>query len=218
MHATYPTKYRDKNGEETTSISNDGKTLSMIVRGVEFRGSDFDSLEPVIADAGSHLPSLTLEHGELCSCVIDTAIPIPVVDGSHVLEGSLFVHLELGEPKPGGGIERGVLALELRVQDRAFVSAGTSGWFEDDLLDIQRQMPDDAYVKACINCAFSDYSPYGHGLFGGLACFRDNKQGYLSVKSKRDLFAIWDTMTEFVQETYLCPEFSRRKPGTGYRG
>jgi hypothetical protein len=85
MHATYPTKYRDKNGAETTSISNDGKTLSMIVRGVAFRGSDFDYLEPVIADAGSQLSLFTLEHGELCSCVIDIAIPIPVIDGNRVL-------------------------------------------------------------------------------------------------------------------------------------
>ncbi len=58
----------------------------------------------------------------------------------------------------------------------------------------------------------------GHGLFDGLACFRDNKQGYLSVQTKRDLFGIWGTMTEFVQETFRCPEFERRAPGTGYRG
>jgi hypothetical protein len=31
-----------------------------------------------------------------------------------------------------------------------------------------------------------------------------------------NLFA--DTMTEFVQETCLCPEFEKRAPGTGYRG
>jgi hypothetical protein len=74
------------------------------------------------------------------------------------------------------------------------------------------------YLKACINCAFSDYSPCGHGLFGGLACFRDNKQAYLSVQTKRDLFEIWSTMTEFVQETFLCSEFERRAPGAGYRG
>ena len=73
-------------------------------------------------------------------------------------------------------------------------------------------------MKACINCAFSDYSPVGHGLFGGLACFRGNKAGYRGVTSKGGLFKIWDTMTEFVQETYLCPEFEKRAPGTGYRG
>jgi hypothetical protein len=79
-------------------------------------------------------------------------------------------------------------------------------------------MPAGTYLKTCINCAFSDYSPSGHGLFGGLACFRDNKTGYRAVRTKRDLFGIWITMTGFVQETFLCPEFERRSPGTGYRG
>ncbi len=31
---------------EQTSISNDGSTLRMIVRGVEWVGNDFDGLEP----------------------------------------------------------------------------------------------------------------------------------------------------------------------------
>ena len=59
---------------------------------------------------------------------------------------------------------------------------------------------------------------WGHDLFGGLACFRDNKSGYRAVRSEGDSFRIWATVTEFVQETYLCPEFERRLPGTGYRG
>jgi hypothetical protein len=74
------------------------------------------------------------------------------------------------------------------------------------------------YLQTCFCCAFSDYSPYGNGLFGDLACFRDNKQPYLAVETKRDFLALWDTYTEFVQETYHCGEFERRKPGTGYRG
>jgi len=218
MHSTYPTKYRDKHGEEATSISNDGITLSMVVRGIEFRGSDFDSLEPTCDNTPSQLSSFTLQHGELCSCVIDTEIPIPVVDGDRVVEGVLAVHLELGDPKPNGALDREVLTLSLRVEDRVFASSRMSGWFEDDLLDIEGQMPAGSCMKCCHNCEFSDYSPSGHGLFGKLACFRDNKQGYLSVKGKRDLFAIWKTMTAFVQETYLCPEFNRRNAGTGYRG
>jgi hypothetical protein len=38
------------------------------------------------------------------------------------------------------------------------------------------------------------------------------------VKTKHDLFRAWGTMTAFVQETFLCPEFERRSPDTGYRG
>ena len=73
-------------------------------------------------------------------------------------------------------------------------------------------------MKACINCSFSDYSPGGHDGFGTLLCFRDNKDAYLAVKGKRDLFQLMHKMTECVQETYLCPEFQRRVPGAGYRG
>ena len=97
-------------------------------------------------------------------------------------------------------------------------SRGWSGWFEDQRADIQRQMPEGTYPKAYICCAFSDYSPLGHGLFGWLACFRGNKAGYRSIRTKRNLCDVRGTMTEFVQETFLCPEFERCAPGTGYRG
>jgi hypothetical protein len=132
--------------------------------------------------------------------------------------GILEVHLELGEPLPNGCLDRQSLKLRLRFGTQIIASTGRSGWFEDGLLDLQRQMPDHAYMKACINCAFSDYSPYGHGMFGGLACFRGNKAGYRAVTGKMDLFRTWHTMTEFVQETYVCAEFEKRLPGTGYRG
>jgi len=49
-------------------------------------------------------------------------------------------------------------------------------------------------------------------------CFRNIKSAYLGVKSKDDLLAIHNLFERCVQETYLCPEFSRRIPGTGYRG
>jgi hypothetical protein len=46
MLVMYPARYRDRSGEEPTSIRNDGKSLSVTIRGVEFRGGDFDALEP----------------------------------------------------------------------------------------------------------------------------------------------------------------------------
>ena len=96
----------------------------------------------------------------------------------------LAVRLELGDPAPNGGIDRERLTLRLRFGDRDLTSRGWSGWFEDELADLQKQMPEGDYLKACVNCAFSDYSPSGHGLFGGLACFRGN-EGYQAVITKR---------------------------------
>lgn len=190
----------------------------MTVRGIHFQGSDFDSLEPTGEADPAQLASFTLSKGQLCSCIIEAGMPIPVVTPKGMAEGVLAVHLELGDPAPNGGIDREHLTLKLTVEGRLIASKGRSGWFEDEMLDIQRQLPQGTYMKTCVNCAFSDYSPAGHGLFGGLACFRDIKPAYLSVKTKRDLFGVWKGMTEFVQETYLCPEFARRILGSGYRG
>jgi hypothetical protein len=218
MLMRYPARYRDRSGEESLSIRNDGKVLSATIRGVEFRGGDFDTLEPTPGTDPDRLSSFTLQQNALCSCVIDVEIPVPVVTPHGVTHGELSAHLELGDPAPNGGIDREYLSLRLRFGDRVLTSRGWSGWFEDELADLQRQMPEGTYLKACISCAFSDFSPMGHGLFGGLACFRGNRAGYRSVRTKRDLFEVWGTMTAFVQETHLCPEFERRTPGTGYRG
>lgn len=211
-------RYSDKNGSIETVIENDGKILSLVLRGVEFKGRDFDSLEPIDPTDISRLGSFTLNHGELCACKLTVEIPLAVSVGGQSVQGLLLADLDLGEPRSNGSLNHEMLMLVLIVQDRKYASSGRSGWFEDELLDIQRQLPEGAFLKACITCAFSDYSPGGHGLFGGLACFRDNKSGYKSVKSKSDLFRIWDTKSEFVQETYLCAEFERRVPRAGYRG
>ena len=59
-----------------------------------------------------------------------------------------------------------------------------------------------------------DYSPQGYGLVG-IRCHRDAKAQYLAARSKHDFWRVpW---TEEVPETYLCPEYTRRVPGTGYR-
>ena len=218
MTVRYAARYTDRSGSEVTSIANDGATLSMAVRGLEFRGPDFDSLGPAGDPDPARLASFTLQQGSLCSCVIEADIPVPVATPEGTEEGVLAVRLELGNPAPTGGLDREHLTLALRVGRRVYTSGGRSGWFEDEMMDVQNQLPPGTHLRACVTCAYSDYSPAGHGLFGGLACFRGNKTAYLAVRSKADLFRVWPTMTGFVQETYLCPEFDRRQPGTGYRG
>lgn len=51
-----------------------------------------------------------------------------------------------------------------------------------------------------------------------MACFRNSEQAYLSLKGKAAYFNLQKEIAEFVQETYLCPEFEKRIAGTGYRG
>ncbi len=221
MVIVYPAQYHDAQGDEQTQIENDGKRLRLVVRGVEFLGADFDMLEPTLDPTDSRLASFTLNNGEMCACRLEWVMPLSVVIGNDVIPGDLRAQLELGQPRPGGNrrIDRETLRLCFTYSDASFRSNGaSSGYFEDELRDIQNALPPGVYLRACISCAFSDYSPAGNGLFGDLMCFRDNKSAYLQVKGKSDLFALWDTMTEFVQETYVCLEFERRRPGAGYRG
>ena len=223
MRMVYPARYRDRFGEERTTILNDGKTLTMLVRGVRFQGNDFDGLEPQDVSDLAMLRSFTFLHGSLCFCAIEADIPVPVMTPTGAVKGSLTFELELGEPLPTGQMGRERLKLCLAVNGQTFSSEGRTGWFEGEMLDVQGKLPPGTFMKACINCAFSDYSPYGHGLFGNMICFRANKAGYLALPSGADFekdayFAVLGTVSETVQETYLCPEFERRKPGTGYRG
>ncbi len=90
--------------------------------------------------------------------------------------------------------------------------------FENSLLRIQKQLPDGVFIKSCITCLYSDYSPYGNGMFGSMMCFRNIKAEYIKVKSKKDFWSVYKREDRWVQETYLCSEFERRIPGTGYRG
>lgn len=213
----YPTVYDDRFGEERTIIQNDGKTLRMSLRGVEFSGFMFDDFEPSIADEAK-LVSFPLHAGALCSYRLECQIPISVVVSNKHTKGILQTHLEIGDPAPNGGINLELVQLTLTVENQSFKSSGTHGWFDDALLEIETALPTGIFMKCCHTCAFSDYHPVGSGTFGGLACFRDHKEEYLSLKGKSAVMHFFSKRTENVQETYLCPEFENRVPGTGYRG
>lgn len=220
--ATYPAVYRDAQGEISCVLENDGKRLRLRIDDVFFEGIDFDSFEPM----GASPERFQIADGSLCACTLLFSIPITIGSplGDHSAE--LHVVLHLGPPRlpPRGSIEYESLQLTLALADKHYVSRGTSGWFEDELVDIQKQLPQDFFLKICFGCGFSDYHPGGHGLFGGMGCFRTNKEGYRALDTqtnsdfKTRFFEVWDKGVEYVQETHLCPEFERRRPGTGYRG
>jgi hypothetical protein len=215
---SYPAKYTDAHGQEETIIFNDGETLRMTIRGLEFAGTDFDSLEPAGDAPQGHMAQFSLHRNELCSCRIECEIPVPLNDHGNLKEGLLTVELILGDPAPNGSLDREELHITLSCNHGQFAGSGTSAWFEDELLGIQSQLPEGVFMQACINCLYSDYSPYGHGAFGCMMCFRNLKSEYLAVKSKQDFWSVHDRYDRLVQETYLCPEFDRRIPGIGYRG
>jgi hypothetical protein len=210
--------YRDARGTERIEIHNDGLNLRTLIRGVPLAGSDFDSLSVDAAHCAEAASLFTLYGDELCACQLEVAFPIEVVVGGAAMAGTLVAELELGAPNPERpGISRETLTLGLRLPGRELRSAGNSGWFEDELRDLWRQL-DGGHLRACFCCAFSDYSPYGHGLFGDMVCFRDVKEAYRRVSTKQALFDLWPRLSGYVQETHLCPQFELRRPGAGYRG
>lgn len=223
MRDEYPGTYRDQIGSETVLIRNDGQALSMTLRGVEFEGRAIMGMEPTDKTDRDDLAVFTLnrypyEAVDLCACTIDYEVPVPISEHGQMTMGGLTVHAELGVPSGNGSLDHEALRLTLRLGDQTYQGSGTSGWFEDELLEIQAALPDGVYIKTCINCAFSDYSVYGHSIFGDMDCFRRCKAVYLAVQSKSDYMSLKCPAVESVQETYLCPEFERRTPGTGYRG
>jgi hypothetical protein len=218
MIETYHAKFSDAHGCEETVITNDGVILRMCIRGVQFEGADFNSLEPSQDTLQEQLRQFTLNHNELCSCRIECEIPIRISDHGGNSAATLSVELTLGEPAPKGWLDREELHIVLTSDHGRFAGSGRSGWFEGELLEIQSQLPDGVHMLACINCLYSDYSPCGHGAFGCMMCFRNLKAEYLTVKSKQDFWAVHKRYDRMVQETYLCPEFRRRILGTGYRG
>ena len=142
---------------------------------------------------------------------------------SGIVDGLLTFELELRKQLPTGQTDRERLKLRLVVNDHTFYSKGKAGLFEGEMRDLQCELPVGTFMKVCFNCALSDYSPYGHGSFGSMICFKSNKAGYLGMPYGDDFdkdayFEVLDTVRETVQETYLCPEFVERLPGTGYRG
>lgn len=209
-------QYTDREGTITGSMTNDGSEIRINLDGWEFVGTMFDDLEPVEPNGLSQ--RFRLARGTLCDCEFEFVIPILIDDRSQPVSAEIVVYCELGQLTEQGGIDREELRVSLDYDTQKYVSSGKSGYMEDELLEIQKQLPEHLFLKACINCLYSDYSPFGSGAFGCMMCFRNLKQEYLQVKSKADFFHVHDRFERQVQETWLCEEFERRVPNTGYRG
>lgn len=195
-----------------------GYEIETMIRGVAFWGYAFDDLEPRHADqaAAAGLPVSRLS-GELADSVIKGDLPCTVeVDGERVPSVVTFT---LALQSADRGPERQLpspknLHLALTVGGQRFDV--DDNWFEDGVLRLDRAIHDaGASLTCCVTCLYSDYSPAGQGL-AGMRCHRSAKEQYLAVRSKRDYWSV--PVTEDVLETYLCPEYERRIPGTGYRG
>jgi Family of unknown function (DUF6304) len=213
--ARYPATFEDAVGSYATQVLNDGESVGFTVRGVAFAGGFWDGLEPT--DPGAAREAGFVFNGDdLCGFRLDYTMPIGVRAAD---DATLHVALDIGAPPAEGAPPAHVLVqLLLVIGDRRLRSTGTSGWFEQELLELIAQLAPGERLRACIGCAYSDYSPVGQAMFGSMACFRNNKRAYRAVDGKQALFDLWDDNAGLVQETFCCEDWAPRTPGTGYRG
>ncbi|MGX9884851.1 DUF6304 family protein [Streptomyces sp. NPDC002276] len=216
----WPGRYTDRHGSEAVVFVHDGAgPIRTTIRGVPFEGDDMDDLGALGGEPPEKMFSFS--HGGLCECLLEWEVPLPVeIEGQGVLTAVLHCALRLGSAGPRGGLDEETLTTTLRLDGREYRNDG-DGYFEEALNELQRRLPDGTRLRACVACAWSDYHPVGHGLMGGLACFRGAKDIYRLVEGKygpNNIGDAWEKLTEFVQETWLCGEFEQRPADAGYRG
>jgi hypothetical protein len=206
----YSALYRDRLGEVLTTIANDGEKLRMVLRGVEFTSTMLDDWVPEPAVDAPELEMFTLDCGALCAYTLEFAMPMPVLSTQGRLKGTLHVQLSLGLPRGDKGLDRKDLLLSLHVADLVFDSRGSSALFEDELVDIRRQLPSNMAMETCLFCAFSAYHPISNSLFGQLDCFRSAKTAFLTLRKQGNFLSLYTKKrNQPVQETYHCPDFMR---------
>ncbi|MFF8672770.1 DUF6304 family protein [Streptomyces sp. NPDC015242] len=218
-----PGRYTDRHGAQDVVFESDGRELiRTTIRGVRFEGESMDALGALSGEPPAEM--FRFLDGDLCSCLLEWEVPLRVdVAGRDTRAGVLRCALRLGDPGPAPhrGLDEQSLTVALRLDGHTYGGPAGHDDFEAALYDIQHRLPPGARLRACVACAWSDYSPAGHGLMAGLACFRDAKDRYRRVDGKHGphgIFALWPERTEQVQETHLCGEFEPRGAHGGYRG
>lgn len=210
MDALYEGTYQDEYGEEAIAIRSDGKDLWTTIRGVEFTSQNLYEFEELVPDSATAFSlksySATPEIRILTGYRMEVDIPVTVVTNLGEEEGIVHVTVTGNDKDPQS---------EVRVRDMTFPNPipDFEGLYE------HLKMPAGWYLKACITCAYSDYNPVGNDSFGGMLCFRNAKAAYRQVDSKHALFDLMrPRQHESVQETWWCPDYEHRIPGSGYRG
>jgi len=216
---TFPGRYQDQAGSEQIRWRVEGSRRYKLpsldfyttIRGVDLWGVDFDGLGPVDpAAAAGRLP--LNQFGVLTDCVLSGDLPCTLAVGGERRPETIAFTLDM---RPGSDRRPGTASLTLAlVLDNVPFQVGED-WFEDGVQRLEQALPPGIQLVCCVTCLFSDYSPGGHGLTG-MRCHRGSKEQYLAVRSKADYWPV--PVTEEVPETYLCSEYQRRVPGTGYRG
>ena len=215
MLAEYPTTYTDTFGSEETVIINDGKTLRMTVRGVEYVSTELGGFNTFERVKAVEKGATSLAEREFLSAATLTAVmSIPVSGPESTVPTTLTAVIDLEGIKDMGDWPYDDVRLILDYDGHKYSSTGGDGSFEEEMWQIQRSLPNDTFLKCCFNCTFAGYNIYGNGLWG-MYCHRNHKDEYLHVRAKCDIDRLTQTAAGMVQEIDLCLEFQHGI--TGYR-
>jgi hypothetical protein len=207
--------FTDAVGSTDALISNEGARLHLKVLGSAFAGEFLDDFAPI--GQGPTSARFRLQHGLLCDYTLDFKLPMTLTEGSNALSTAVGVRVGLGSPAERGALTEEWVQLCLSADGGAYTT-GRHDLVETALIELGERLPGRGRLRCCFGCDFSDYSPYGNGVFGTLYCFRTAKREYRRVVDKDALFDLWDKTAGAVQETWLCEEWEPRIAGRGYRG
>lgn len=215
MNSEIPAVYTDKHGPIHTTIQNDSEVLTIELDGTTFTGRDFLSFEP--ENAGPLSERFTLgKYDMLTDYKLSCQIPISTWKGTSQLSGILLLEVDRNE-KLFDGYNYPYFHFSFKL-DNEIIEIGALGQFEGVFEVLGKKLPAGIIVKTCYTCMYADYSVAGNDLFGSMLCFRNIKDAYLKVTNKGEYMDIMDSFDRFVQETYVCGDFTVRTKGAGYRG
>jgi hypothetical protein len=102
--------------------------------------------------------------------------------------------------------------VELRSNEGVIFIEETFGFLEEILQAIQKQLPEDQFIRSCTFCQFATYETNEYAYIGDLLCMKNCKKQFLKIKTLRGFKGLLEREKDYiskVNETHLCDQFER---------
>ena len=158
----YTATYKDKRGTEEMIIKSDGEDLFFTLREIDFEGSDFEMLTASAIDNTKFDYEMFQDgSGDVTNFKLTVTIPIQLynVESSQSFFENLIAYIEVGETTTIEGLDSEISCLTLTTSFGEYIGEKKLVWMEDALIALQNQLPANIYLKTCLSCKYSNYSP-----------------------------------------------------------
>lgn len=214
----YKAIYKDKFGIEHSEFRSDASELNIKLRGIEFEGFCFETLEGKVDESKFEYLKYADGSGDLTNCEFDVEIPIKINDDGKLSEGLIKASIKIREISQKEKIDEFGVQLTLSSKYGEFSNPKRYDGFERALNNIQDQLPDKIEMQICLSCKYSNYTPGGNGMFGGILCFKGWGERVSEIVDKASLFklrnkGLMENKIFETQETYDCDEHQFMKEG-----